>query len=112
MSAHKEISRRAMPWGQQRPVGKVIAVHVGTVHFRHGRDTTTWTPGAAPEPARPGLRSIDPLTGTSLRVEDRQGVILSAADGKRQRILIDQSVALAPGGNALYSFRYSPPAIT
>jgi hypothetical protein len=105
-------SRRAMPWDQQRPIGEVIAVHGGAVHFRHGRDTTTWTPGAEPEPARPGLRSIDPLTGTSLLVEDRQGVILSAADGKRQRILIDQSVALAPGGNALYSFRYSPPAIT
>jgi hypothetical protein len=47
-----------------------------------------------------------------LRVEDRQGVIVSRANGKRQRVVIDQSVALAPGGNALYSFRYSPPAIT
>jgi hypothetical protein len=105
-------SRQAMPWHEQPVIGGVIAVHGGRVHFRHGRDIMTWTPGAEPEPARPGLRSIDPITGTSFRVEDAHGVIVSRADGKHQRVRIDPSVMLAPGGNALYSFRHSPPAIT
>ena len=105
-------SRRAMPWREQSMIDGVIAVHGGTVHFRHGRDIMTWNPGAEPEPARPGLRSIDPITGTSFRVADAHGVIVSRANGKHQRVRIDPSVMLAPGGNALYSFRYSPPAIT
>jgi hypothetical protein len=105
-------SRRAMPWGEQRQIGGVIAVHGGTVYFTHDGATMAWTPDAEPELAGPGLRSIDPLTGTSLRIEDRQGVIVSRAGGKRQRVVVDQGVALAPGGNALYSFRYSPPALT
>jgi hypothetical protein len=105
-------TRRTMPWREQSMIYGVIAVHGGTVHFRYGRDIMTWTPGAEPEPARPGLRSIDPITGASLRVEDAHGVIVSRADGSQQRVRIDPRVMLAPGGNALYTFRESPPAIT
>jgi hypothetical protein len=104
-------SRRTMPWDEERQIG-VIAVYGGTVYFSHDGATMTWTPGTEPEPAGLGLRWIDPLSGTSLRVEDRQGVIVDRPDGTRQRVVIDQGVALAPGGTALYSFRSSPPAIT
>lgn len=105
-------SRRTMPWDSERQIGGIVAFYSNAVYFASDGATMTWAPGTEPKPAGLGLRTIDQLSGISLRVEDNQGVIIGQPDGTRRRIAIDPSVMLAPGGTALYSLRYPPPAVT
>jgi hypothetical protein len=107
-------SRQTMPW--EEDVGLfVVAVHGGAVYSQgeHARIASMrWSPGSDPEPLEHRLREIDPLTGTSLANDNEPGVLVIRPDGTSRRVLIDPAVALAPGGERLYAYRYSPPAVT
>lgn len=108
-------SRQTMPWDEEDVGRFVVAVDGGAVYFQSGHArlaSMRWSPGSDPELLEHRLREIDPLTGTRLADDDDPGVLVVRPDGTSRRVLIDPAVALAPGGERLYAYRYSPPAVT
>jgi hypothetical protein len=105
-------SRQTMPWDESQDF-HVLGQHEGAVYVQHHYPIRTmrWRPGTPPEPLGHDLRELDPVSGTALAA-DRDGLVVIAPDGTRRRLALDAAATLAPGGQSLYSYRYSPPAVT
>jgi Family of unknown function (DUF6042) len=107
-------SRQTMP-GRDDECHHVVALHGGVVYFQAGHaltGTVGWSPGADPELLQHHVDQIDPLSGTRLAHDDQPGVLVVGPDGTARRVMIDPRVGLAPGGERLYAYRHSPPAVT
>src|SRR6266511_1243407 len=107
-------SRQTMPWDEDA-FFSITAVYGGVVYFQGGRAQSVsmrWSPGSDPEPSQHRLDEIDPLSGARLAHDDQPGVLVVRPDGTARRVLVAAGVALAPGGERLYAYRYSPPAVT
>ena len=101
-------SRRTMPWDEAEPL-TVNAVHNGVVHFN---TTMLWRPGQDPEPAPYAVSSIDPLSGTALCFDPREGPVVIGPDGTRRPFTASPEARLAPGGDRLYEVGHSPAGVS
>lgn len=89
----------------------VAGVHNATVYFGHrdavgGGHSFRWTPGTEPEPLPDYQLQVDPLTGAAL-VLDADSRHVVSADGTRTALRLPAE--LAPGGDRVYTLRYTPP---
>jgi hypothetical protein len=103
-------ARVSTPWEEDVQIW-MIGMHGGTAYFTAGSRTMRWLPGSPPEPLGHEIRAIDRLTGTTLG-GDSAGLDVTSPDGTCHRVAVTTTAMLAPGGEHLYAYRYSPPAVT
>jgi hypothetical protein len=110
-----DCSLRTMPWDGDGGLW-VTAMHGGVVYFLGGGGASPasmrWRPGSEPEALPYRLESVDAISGAALAYDGEPGVVVIRPDGSRHRVPVNPPVALAPGAERLYAYRYMPPAVT
>ncbi|GAA2572974.1 DUF6042 family protein [Actinomadura fulvescens] len=105
-------STTTLPWPRARQI-RLAAFHRGALYLTaDDEDSLRLVPGAEPERLPYTPIQLDPLSGTLLAHSEEPGQLVILPDGTRRQIRVHSAEGLAPGGSALYEFRYEPSAVT